>query len=290
MARSLRIVYLGSPPFAVPTLEALHASDHQVVGVITAPDRKAGRGQRIAQTAVKKFAAENGLNLLQPKNLKAPEFQEKLRGLKADLQVVVAFRMLPEAVWNMPPMGTVNLHASLLPKYRGAAPIHWAIANGERETGLTTFRLRHEIDTGDLIFQERVAIGENETMGELMARMKNVGAALMLKTVNAIASGEAEFKAQDLSGDYPKAPKLDRETAKVEWTKPTEIVHNLIRGMHPFPGAWTELPNGQVWKIHNARKPDAETVATLPEDVEPGHLLTTNTQIFDALFLSKFHA
>ncbi len=279
MAKTLRIVYLGSPPFAVPTLKALHESDHEVVGVVTAPDRKAGRGQRIAQTAVKRFATEHSLPILQPKNLKAADFQEELRTLNADLHVVVAFRMLPEAVWNMPPLGTVNLHASLLPKYRGAAPIHWAVINGETETGLTTFRLRHQIDTGDLIFQEKIAIGEDESTGMLMQRMMEAGAGLMLKTVEAIASGEAEFKAQDLSGDYPTAPKLNRELARVDWTKPVRSIQNLVRGMNPFPGAWTKLPNDDLWKLHTVRVPQAELVDRLPKDVEPGHLLTQDDHI-----------
>lgn len=295
MSKPLRIVYLGSPPFAVPTLKALHASDHQIVGVVTAPDRKAGRGQRIAQTAVKQVAKELELNILQPKNLKDPDFQEELRKLNADLQVVVAFRMLPEAVWNMPPMGTVNLHASLLPSYRGAAPIHWAIINGETETGLTTFRLRHEIDTGELIDQQKISIGPDETMGDLMRRMMEEGAGLMLKTVDAMASGQAHFTAQDLSGDYPTAPKMTRDSALVDWTKPCQNVYNHIRGMHPFPGAWTELPNKDRWKLHAVLKVDAETTAELPDEVDAGHLLTQSDRIFvrcadDWLEITKLQA
>src|SRR5687767_737419 len=186
---AIRIVFMGTPEFAVASLEALLRSGFNIVGVITAPDKPAGRGMKIQESAVKKYAAGQGLRILQPSRLKSPEFLEELKAFKADLQVVVAFRMLPEQVWNMPPMGTINLHASLLPQYRGAAPINWAIINGEKETGLTTFKLKHEIDTGDILLQEKLLIGENETAGELHDRMKEIGAQLLVRTVEGLANG-----------------------------------------------------------------------------------------------------
>ena len=280
MNRPLRIVYLGSPPFAVPMLEALHASEHEVVGVITAPDKPAGRGRQLRATAVKQYAEQAGLPLLQPPNLKDPGFQDALRAWKADLQVVVAFRMLPEAVWAMPPLGTVNLHASLLPAYRGAAPIHWAVMNGETETGLSTFRLRHAIDTGDLMLQERLPIGPDETTGDVMRRMMPLGAALVRRTVDAIAAGNAPSVPQDLEGTYPAAPKLGPENTRVDWTRPAAAVHHHIRGLNPFPSAWTELPTGERWKLHaSARVPDPEGNG-LPAEAEAGHLLPRGERLF----------
>ena len=182
LPKDIRIVFMGTPDFAVESLKALVENGCQVVGVITAPDKPAGRGRQLSESSVKKYAIENGLNVLQPEKLKNPEFLTELESLKADLQIVVAFRMLHELVWNMPPMGTFNLHASLLPQYRGAAPLNWAVINGETETGLTTFLLSHEIDTGQIIFQEKVLIGENDTVGDLHDRMMAIGSALVLKT------------------------------------------------------------------------------------------------------------
>src|SRR5215212_6998272 len=183
------IVFMGTPEFAVASLDALVKAGYSIAGVVTAPDKPAGRGMKLQESAVKKYAVEKGLHILQPEKLKSPQFLEELRSLKADLQVVVAFRMLPEAVWNMPPMGTVNVHGSLLPQYRGAAPINWAIINGEKETGVTTFKLKHEIDTGDILLQEKILIGENETAGELHDRMKEVGAAVLVRTVKGLEDG-----------------------------------------------------------------------------------------------------
>ena len=184
---SPRLIFLGTPEFAVASLDALVNEGYNIVGVVTAPDKPAGRGMKLQESAVKKYAVEKGLRILQPEKLKNAEFLEELRSLKADLQIVVAFRMLPEAVWNMPPMGTVNVHGSLLPQYRGAAPINWAIINGEKETGVTTFKLKHEIDTGDILLQEKIPIGENETAGELHDRMKETGAQLLVKTIQGLA-------------------------------------------------------------------------------------------------------
>lgn len=236
---------MGTPDFAVESLKALVDSGYNVVGVITAPDKPAGRGRQLSESAVKKFAVERNLNVLQPEKLKNPEFIAELESLKADLQIVVAFRMLPEMVWNMPPMGTFNLHASLLPQYRGAAPLNWAIINGETETGVTTFLLSHEIDTGRIIFQEKVAIGENDTVGDLHDRMMETGAQLVLKTVDALANNEVEPVDQEQLIDQPErikpAPKIFKEDCLIDWTRDCESVRNLIRGLSPYPAAWTEL-------------------------------------------------
>lgn len=247
----MRIVYMGTPEFAVPSLEILLDNGYDIPAVVTAPDKPGGRhGQQVS--AVKKCALERGLYVMQPGKLKNPAFLEELRALKADLQIVVAFRMLPEIVWNMPPLGTMNLHGSLLPKYRGAAPINWAIINGETETGLTTFLLKHEIDTGDLLFQERLPIGENETAGELHDRMMHLGAQLVLKSVRAIERGEARPVPQP-GAAASHAPKIFHETCHIDFAQPTAQVHNFIRGLSPYPGAWTEL-DGKTAKILRTEK------------------------------------
>lgn len=235
----MRIVFYGTPEFAVPSLEKLLDHGYDIVGVVTATDKFAGRGgKHLHQSAVKQAAVKHGLPVLQPPRLKDPAFIEALRSLKPDLQVVIAFRMLPEVVWSLPPLGTINLHASLLPRYRGAAPINWAIINGETQTGLTTFFIRHEIDTGDLLFQERVAIGENETAGELHDRMKIVGAELVLKTVQAIEQGDYTLQKQDESL-VSHAPKIFHKDCRIDFERTTLEVHNFIRGLSPWPGAWT---------------------------------------------------
>ena len=232
---------MGTPGFAVPSLNILLENGYNVVGVITATDKWGGRGnKKLMQSEVKKFAISKGLRVLQPKNLKAPNFIEELRSLEANLQIVVAFRMLPEVVWAMPQLGTFNLHGSLLPKYRGAAPINWAIIKGDLETGVTTFFLKKEIDTGDLIFQESLPIGENETAGEVHDRMMELGAQVSLKTVQAIESGNVETIKQDDS-KATKAPKIFHETCEIHFDRSTQEVHNFIRGMSPFPAAWTKL-------------------------------------------------
>lgn len=255
--RDLRIVFMGTPEFAVASLDALVAAGCNIAGVITAPDKAAGRGMQLQQSAVKKYAVEKGLTILQPEKLKNPHFLEQLGSLKADMQVVVAFRMLPEVVWNMPPMGTINVHGSLLPQYRGAAPINWAIINGEKETGVTTFKLKHEIDTGNILLQEKIPIGENETAGELHDRMKEVGAQLLVKTIKSLADGTLTDVPQpgssSESAELKHAPKLFTDTCRIEWNKPVEEVHNLIRGLSPFPGAFTQL-NGKMLKIYRSTK------------------------------------
>jgi methionyl-tRNA formyltransferase len=240
-----RIVFMGTPEFAVASLRAMIKGGFNVVGVVTAPDRPAGRGMKLQPSAVKQFAVENGLHVLQPTNLKSEEFLKELRLLGATLQVVVAFRMLPESVWNMPEKGTFNLHASLLPHYRGAAPINWAVINGETETGVTTFLLKHEIDTGNLIFQEKVKIGPEETAGELHDKLMGVGAKLVERTLIAIENGTAPSTPQPaVDVELKEAPKIFKENCRIDWTHSAISVFNLIRGLSPYPTAYTFLTDG----------------------------------------------
>jgi methionyl-tRNA formyltransferase len=261
---------MGTPEFAVASVDALVSAGCNVVGVITAPDKLAGRGMKLTESAVKRYAVEKGLNVLQPEKLKNPEFIEQLRLLKADLQVVVAFRMLPEVVWNMPPHGTINLHGSLLPQYRGAAPINWAIINGEKETGVTTFKLQHEIDTGNILLQEKFSIGEDENAGEVHDRMKVIGAQLLVKTIKGIAEGNLSEQPQSLTNaELKHAPKIFTETCIIDWNKTTTEVHNLIRGLSPFPGAITKL-NGKLLKIYKSEKVEATV------NHQPGEIITDN--------------
>ena len=257
----MRIIFFGTPDFAVASLDALVQSKFDVVAVVTAPDKPAGRGQQIQASPVKIYAEKIGLPILQPLKLKDPEFIDTLKNLHADLQIIVAFRMLPEQVWNMPPLGTFNLHASLLPQYRGAAPIHWAIINGEKETGVTTFFLQHEIDTGDLLFQETEVIHPKDTTGDLYERLMTKGANLVVKTTQAIVYQQIKPQAQKESLDLKIAPKLTRETGLVHWSKNAEEIYNLIRGMNPFPGAHT-LFQGKNCKISSI-SPRAETIPSL---------------------------
>ena len=281
-SQSLRIVFMGTPEFAVASLEALVKAKFNIVGVITAPDKPAGRGMKMNESAVKKFAVRHKLKILQPEKLKNPEFLEELKSLNADLQVVVAFRMLPEIVWNMPPMGTINLHASLLPQYRGAAPINWAIINGETETGVTTFKLQQEIDTGNILLQEKIPIGENETAGELHDRMKEIGANLLVKTVQGIADGTLEETPQmsvvssQWSVENPEietahspltihhsplkpAPKIFTSTTNIDWHKSIDEIHNLIRGLSPYPAAFTELGDKNLKIFRSEKEPAIPT-------------------------------
>lgn len=244
----LRIVFMGTPEFAVPSLEILIEHGYNVVAVVTAPDKPQGRGQKIEMSPVKASALQHNLPVLQPTNLKSQEFIDALRLLKANLQVVVAFRMLPEAVWSMPALGTFNLHASLLPQYRGAAPIHWAIINGEHETGVTTFFLKQEIDTGSIIFQDREQIHEDDTVGSLYVRLMAKGSALVLKTVKAVEEGNAPALPQLETGPLKLAPKIFRETCEIKWDRPAHEIRNFIRGLNPFPTAWTTL-RGRTFKI-----------------------------------------
>lgn len=255
---SLRIVFMGTPEFAVASLDALVKAGYNIVGVISAPDKPAGRGMKMNESAVKKYAVDHHLKVLQPEKLKNPEFLEELKALHADLQIVVAFRMLPEVVWNMPRLGSVNLHGSLLPQYRGAAPINWAVINGEKETGVTTFKLKHEIDTGDILLQESFPIGENETAGDVHDRMKEIGAQVLVKTVKGLAEGTLKEKPQSATGNQQPAilrhaPKIFTETCRIDFTKTVDEVHNLIRGLSPFPGAFTHL-NDKMLKVYRSEK------------------------------------
>lgn len=267
-----RIVFMGTPEFAVASLKALVENGFNVVGVVTAPDKPAGRGMKLTSSAVKKFAEENNLHILQPEKLKNPEFIEELKNLRADLQVVVAFRMLPEIVWNMPPMGTLNVHGSLLPQYRGAAPINWAVINGEKQTGVTTFKLKHEIDTGNILMQESFSIGENETSGEVHDRMKEIGARVLVETVRGLVSGELREKDQQaLAGTtlLKHAPKIFTETCLISWDQPVDNIHNLIRGLSPVPAAFTDL-QGKKLKIFLCEKEKTNV------DLKPGDFKTDN--------------
>ncbi len=266
MSKSLRIVFMGTPEFAVPMLDTLVLSQHQVVGVITAPDKPAGRGMQFQQSDVKKYAVEQGLKILQPEKLKNEAFLDELRALQADLFVVVAFRMLPEVVWNMPPLGTINLHASLLPNYRGAAPINWAVINGEKETGVSTFRLQHEIDTGNIIFREKITIDEKDNVGIVYKKLMDIGAPVLLKTVNAMADGNFPQEPQAHITEIKHAPKIFKEHCSIDWSQSAETVYDLIRGLSPYPAAFTTL-NGKGLKIFTSQK--ANTAASkLPGTLE----------------------
>ncbi|MBP6732421.1 MAG: methionyl-tRNA formyltransferase [Chitinophagales bacterium] len=244
---------MGTPEFAVPMLDTLINSEHEVVGVITAPDKPAGRGMQLIESDVKKFAKEKGLNILQPEKLKNEAFLTELKTLNADLFVVVAFRMLPEVVWSMPRLGTINLHASLLPQYRGAAPINWALINGEKETGVSTFFIQHEIDTGKIIYQEKIAIREDDNVGELYAELMQLGANVLRKTEDAIAANNYPQIPQDHITDIKHAPKIFKETCRIDFSKDADYVYNFIRGLSPYPAAFTML-NGKVFKIYRAAK------------------------------------
>ena len=260
---------MGTPDFAVASLDILVQHGYNIAGVITAPDKPAGRGLQLQESAVKKYAVSKGLTVLQPDKLKNPEFLETLKGLQADLQVVVAFRMLPVVVWDMPPLGTINVHASLLPNYRGAAPINWAIINGEKTSGVTTFKLQHEIDTGNVLFSQEVPIREDETAGELHDALMQTGAQLLLKTVAAIAAGDVHETPQlhMEEADIKHAPKIFKEDCRIKWEQPIDQVYNLVRGLSPYPAAWTTL-QGKGLKIFKASKEK-----TTPS-VAPGEFVT----------------
>lgn len=246
---SLRIVFLGTPEFAVESLDALVSGGYNIVGVVTMPDKIGGRGHKVIESPVKQYAVAHGLKLMQPANLKEPEFVEELRSLNADLQIVIAFRMLPEIVWSMPPMGTFNLHASLLPKYRGAAPINRAVMNGETETGVTTFFLKHEIDTGDIIQQVAVPIEIDDDVETVYDRLMHLGASLVLETVDAILAGTVKPIEQEkllTTGEEPTpAPKIFKEDCRIDWTKTSWEVYNHIRGLSPYPAAWSAFVDAQ---------------------------------------------
>lgn len=255
MNKDLRIIFMGTPEFAVASLDILLRDGWNIVAVVTAPDKPAGRGQKLTETAVKQYASEKGLKILQPEKLKSESFIKELQSLQADLQIVVAFRMLPEIVWNMPPKGTFNLHASLLPQYRGAAPINRAIINGEKESGVTTFFLKHEIDTGNILFHEKVNIGEDESAGELHDKLMNIGAELVLKTVKAIDENDyTEVPQEDIKTEnLHHASKIFKEDCRINWKHSAAEIHNFIRGLSPYPTAFTNL-NNQGLKIFKSEK------------------------------------
>lgn len=266
---ALKIVFMGTPGFAVESLKILVENGYDIVGVITATDKWGGRGNKtLMESAVKKYAVSQGLKVMQPKNLKAPEFVEELRDLKADLQVVVAFRMLPVVVWDMPRLGTMNLHGSLLPKYRGAAPINWAVMNGEKETGVTTFFLKHKIDTGDILMMKKMPIGADETVGEVHDRMMVLGAETILKSVQMAESGDYELIPQK-NEEATKAPKIYTETCEINFNQSTDKLHNFIRGLSPYPAAWTRL-DGLKLKIYRVSK------EIIQPSIEPGKFICNN--------------
>ncbi len=267
MKDNARIVFLGTPEFAAASLKALVKAGMNVVAVVTAPDRPAGRGMELKQSAVKQLALELELPVLQPEKLKSPGFLEELKAFKADIQVVVAFRMLPEVVWNMPLLGTINLHGSLLPQYRGAAPINWAIINGESITGVTTFKLKHEIDTGNILLREEIPIGERETAGELHDRMMIIGADLVVRTVRGLFAGELKEQPQDTGMEIKHAPKIFTSTCEINWNQPVKKVYDLVRGLSPYPAAFTQL-DGKILKIFSAEK------ITGDHNEVPGHMET----------------
>ncbi len=264
-----RIVFMGTPEFAVSSLQKLVESGCEVVAVVTAPDKPAGRGLQLTPSPVKQYAVSQGIPVLQPEKLKNPDFLAQLRNYQADLQVVVAFRMLPEVVWNMPPKGTFNLHASLLPQYRGAAPINWAIINGETQTGATTFFLEHEIDTGKIIFQEPEPIHYDDTVGTLYERLMHKGAELVVRTVNAVEAGNYPQIPQPTAETLKAAPKIFKETCEINWNQPSETIRNFVRGLSPYPTAWTTL-NGKICKIFKTsvvnEKKSTDSSATIQSD------------------------
>lgn len=271
---SLRIVYMGTPDFAVESLRALVEGGYNIVAVITMPDKPVGRhGSQLQPSPVKQYAVEHGLKVMQPTNLKDPAFVEELRSLKADLQIVVAFRMLPEVVWQMPPLGTFNAHASLLPKYRGAAPINWAVINGDTETGMTTFFLKHEIDTGDIIQQVKIPIHETDNVEIVHDKLMLLSGQLVTETVDNIIAGTITSVPQDSIKDIEPtpAPKIFRDTCRINWNQPAKKVYDFIRGLSPYPAAWTTL-NGKSVKIYEACIDKSH--ASTNEDMKPGTILT----------------
>jgi methionyl-tRNA formyltransferase len=281
----MRIVFLGTPDFAAHSLAALIKANMNVVAVITAPDRKAGRGQKVQQSAVKKLAMEYDLPCLQPTNLKDPNFLEELKAYRADLQIVVAFRMLPELVWNMPAMGTMNLHASLLPAYRGAAPINWVIINGEEKSGVTTFLLKHEIDTGEILKQRELKLESRETAGSLHDKLMEIGAELLVESAKDLAKGEikptpqTEFIPEGKAlADLPHAPKIFREDCKIEWTEKLKQVDQKIRGLSPYPTAWTSLVRKVDGKSFNLKIYDCQPTAS--KSTKAGQITSRDSQLF----------
>ena len=273
----LRIIFMGTPEFAVPSLEILVEHKYNIVAVITAPDKPQGRGQKLSYSPVKECAIKYNIPVLQPPNLKAPEFLEQLNNFNSNLQIVVAFRMLPEAVWSMPSLGTFNLHASLLPQYRGAAPINWAIINGEKETGATTFFLKHEIDTGSIIFQVREPIGPDDDAGAVYDRLMKKGAELVLKTVRAIEQNNYPSIPQPEADEIKHAPKIFKETCEIKWDQSSDQVKNFVRGLSPYPAAWTMVA-GKVFKIFKVSVVKSSDHAESADHVKGSDAFTTDNK------------
>jgi methionyl-tRNA formyltransferase len=271
--KDLRIIFMGTPEFAVESLRALVEKKFNVVGVITAPDKPKGRGRKLAYSPVKEFAINRKIPVLQPTNLKSPDFHEELKSYQANLFVVVAFRMLPEVVWSMPEHGTFNLHASLLPQYRGAAPINWAIINGEQQTGVSTFFIKHEIDTGNIILQDKEPIHEDDTAGTLYERLMVKGANLVIKTVEAIRDDSYTLTEQEESEPSHQAPKIFKEDCEINWSKSSKEIYDFVRGLSPYPAAWTNL-SGKVYKIFTTQNTDKLKQGA------PGNVFTTQDEIF----------
>ncbi|QNF34870.1 methionyl-tRNA formyltransferase [Adhaeribacter swui] len=273
MAQELRIIFMGTPDFAVPTLQKLIENKYPVVAVITAPDKPAGRGLKLTPSPVKEYAVSQNIPVLQPTNLKSEAFIQELRSYQANLQIIVAFRMLPEVVWSMPAIGTFNIHGSLLPDYRGAAPINWALINGEKETGVTSFFLRHQIDTGDILLQEKISIADDDDFGSLYEKLKHLGADLALKTVQAIENNQVQPLPQPKHAELKEAPKISKEFCEINWQQSAVQIHNFIRGLAPYPGAWTKV-NNKILKIYRSVVlPEAPTTHEQPQ---PGTLQTDN--------------
>lgn len=279
--KDLKIVFLGTPDFAVESLRRIVDGGYNVVGVVTMPDKPAGRGHKLYQSPVKEFALGHGLRLMQPVKLKDPEFVSELRSLEADLFIVIAFRMLPEIVWTMPRLGTFNLHASLLPRYRGAAPINWAVINGDSETGVTTFFLKHEIDTGDIIAQERIRILPTDNVGDVHDKLMVLGADLTIKTIDDIIAGTLNPISQDdliRDTEATQAPKIFKETCRIDWTAKAETIHNLVRGLSPYPAAWSTLFDGDselgAVKIFETKITDSPETA-----LNPGEILVSGSTL-----------
>lgn len=277
--KDLKIIFFGTPEFAVASLDALLKNGFNVAAVVTMPDKPSGRGKKIQMSDVKKYALDHSLPVLQPVSLKNPEFIENLRSIGADLFIVIAFRMLPEIVWNMPPIGTFNLHASLLPKYRGAAPINHAIMNGEKETGITTFFLKHEIDTGDMICQRKIEIGEDDNVGIIHDRLMNIGAEAVVATVESIIDNTLSSTPQP-EGKFVGAPKIFKEDCRINWNQDAAKIHNFVRGLSPHPGAWTVMTES------NGKPSDVKIYATsrkkIPSDLQlvPGEAKIENKHLF----------
>ncbi len=282
--KDLRIVFFGTPDFAVESLKRLVEGGYHVVGVVTMPDKPAGRGHHLYQSDVKRYAVAQGLHLMQPERLKDEAFVEELRSLQADLQIVIAFRMLPEVVWAMPRLGTFNLHASLLPKYRGAAPINWAVMNGETETGVTTFFLKHEIDTGDVIQQRKVAIDRHDNVEIVHDKLMTMGAEMVVETVDAIIAGSVRSVAQEkmlTAGQAPTpAPKIFKETCKIDWSWPAEKIYNHVRGLSPYPAAWTEIVVGKT--AHSTKVFETSEPVGKPQDELPGTITADGKRMWIA--------